>query len=101
MLPRRVPVRLRSEAARIAQLANMLGNRLQMNFEPATGTIASITITKAGERPPTEDATEPAITAASPVAGSCYEELVEWLGKRVEHKITALNIWSHEPTEDR
>ena len=57
----------------------MLGNRLQMNFEPATGTIAIITISKAGERPLTEDATERAIAAASPVAGSCYEELVEWI----------------------
>jgi len=77
----------------------MLGNRLQMHFEPATGTIAIITITKAGARPLTEDATERAIAAASPVAASSYEELVEWMEGRVEHKITALNISSHEPTE--
>jgi len=99
VLPLRVPVRLRSEAARIAQITNMLCHRLQMDFEPATGTVAMITITNAGERPLTEDATERAIAASSPVAGSCYEELVEWMEDRVGYKITALNMSAHQPTE--
>ena len=92
-------MRLRSEAERIAQIASMLCERLQMNFEPATGTITIIAIANAGERPLTEDATEHAIAAASPVAASSYEELVEWMEGRVEHKITALNISSNEQTE--
>jgi len=97
VLPLCVPSRLRAEATEIGSVVNMLCERLSMEFECLTGTVAIRTITSGAVTPLSAAAAERVVAAASPVAGSCFEELAAWLQGNVVAELTALNVSAHEP----
>ena len=96
VLPLRVPSHLRADAAKIARAIMVMGGTLSLDFEPLTGTVAIIISTLADELMDPAVA-ERVVANASPVAGSCYEELVSWLQGNESVPLTAMNITSHEP----
>ena len=101
VLPLCVPSRLRAEGTEIARVVNMLCEHLHVEFDCVTGTVAIKTFTPGGDAPLSAAHAERAVAAASPVAGSCYEELAEWLAGNLNVALTSLNLSSHEPVAQR
>ncbi len=97
VLPLCVPSRLRTEATEIASIVNSPGQRLSMDFEQLTGTVAIRTLTLGGATPLNAADAERIVAAASPLAGSCYEELAGWLQGNTRMLLTAMSLSLHEP----
>jgi len=68
-----------------------------MEFKCLNGTATLSAFTPVGVTPFSGDDAERVAAAASPVAGSCYEELAAWLQGNVVAELTALNVSAHEP----
>lgn len=98
LLPVCVPVHMRSEFVKIAELTNRLSEGLRVDFDANTGTVAISTFAFANGRPLDAMSAERAVANVSPVGGKCYEELVEWLEERTEWRMVAVNFSSNEPS---